>query len=225
MQRPLEGGKGGRFRRLLEEAPTNTVNALAELGVARKFGKDYDDRFNKNDEPNLKREIDSTAEACVHSCVATASCRSWYLDENSVCFLYYLTVRGHPQRGVVSGDYDPPPVTIINGLVADVGGHACVCGSQEVLKNATSTTTRENLLAIFNGHIRANVIASVDGGSKVKGKPLMPLLPPRELSLPLREPPQPTRSMPDETIKQIAVLRRELLAVKATLGDQVRIVF
>jgi hypothetical protein len=31
--------------------------------------------------------------------------------------------------------------------------------------------------------------------------------------------------MPDETIKQIAVLRRELLAVKATLGDQVRIVF
>lgn len=220
LQRPLEGGKGGRFRRLLEEAPTSTVNALAEIGVARKFGKDYDGRFiNKKKQPNLKRAVNSTAEACVNLCVETASCRSWYLDEKSVCFLYYLTVRGHPLKGVASGDYDPPPVTIVNGLVADVGGHACVCGSQEALNNATSVTTRENLLATFNGQIGINLFASVDVGSNAKGKVMLPLLPPRETSHEL----PPIRSTPDETFTQIAVLRSELLAMKATLGDQVRI--
>lgn len=145
-------------RRLEELSHLRLPNPIAEYGIARKFAPDFDDRYTKRGKlkPHIKHEANSTTpEACAQLCVETESCRSWYFDEKSVCHLYYVTVRGYPLKGVVSGDYDPPAVTITNGIVTNLGGHACICGSQEALRKATTITTLENLLARVNNKLRS----------------------------------------------------------------------
>jgi len=152
--RPFRSVGTVQHRHLLgDENHTNSVTPLAEFGVARMFGNKFDDRFpGAHAEPHLNRAVKSNVEACVRFCVETAGCRSWYLDEHFVCSLYYVTVRGYPLKGAVSGDYDPPSLTVLNGSVTSVGGHACVCGNRETMKRATSPTTRESVLAHLSGH-------------------------------------------------------------------------
>jgi len=149
VERPLESRKASLNRRLEGTTLSRIPNPIAEYGIARKFAPGFDDRFSKKGQskPYLKHLANSSPEACAQSCVETEKCRSWHLDEKMNCHLYYVTVRGYPLRGAVSGEYNPPTVTINDGFVTNLGGHACICGSQEALSKATAITTRENLLA------------------------------------------------------------------------------
>jgi len=159
VQLPRVPQKVAQNRRLEESSHVRLPNPIAEYGIARKFAPYFDDRFNKRGQskPHIKHEANSTTpEACAQLCVETETCRSWYFDERSACHLYYVTVRGYPLKGVVSGDYDPPAVTIANGIVTNLGGHACICGSQEALRKASTISTRKNLLARVNNKNRSH---------------------------------------------------------------------
>lgn len=166
LPQPLERWESSGFRRLLqEETNSSTLLSLAEFGVARKFGKGFDERFaGAHEQPNLKRAANASVEACARMCVETLSCRSWYLDEASVCFLYYMTVRGHPLGSAVSGDYDPPPVVIKSGSVTTEGGYACVCGERGSIEKVVTVATRKSIIGHVNTSFQSSdsFAASID---------------------------------------------------------------
>jgi len=152
-----------RFRRLLrEETNSSTLVSLAEFGVARKFEKHFDERYGSvaQNHPRLKKVVNSSLEACVRLCVETVSCRSWYLDEASVCFLYYVIVHGYPMEGVVSGDFDPPTTMLPSGSITTDGGYACVCGGRGSVKKAVTVATRAGILGNQNSGSRTNTSLS-----------------------------------------------------------------